>query len=214
MIRVLRELPARPAKHVRVGVSGGIGSGKSVLTAELGKLGALIFDADEVVRRAIEPGGKAYNRLRALLGTEVKPGESLNRVAARRIFAEPQLKAAFEAILHPLVWQELDEITDRMPDEEVLVAEIPLLTETGNHDRFDAVITVDAPVEERLRRTVESRHFTPDEVRARISNQADTSARQAITHLWVDNVGDESALCEDAAELWNEWLRPGAPRWR
>ena len=108
-----------------------------------------------------------------------------------------------ESILHPLVWQEMDLVLASLEPGDVLLAEIPLLTETGNHTRFDCCVMVDAPLEVRLSRLIGGRQLTEAQARARINAQASRVQREAIATFWVDNCGTPEDLNAEATALWN-----------
>lgn len=209
MITQLRLVPPRvPTRPLRVGVSGGVGCGKTLLVAYLGELGAHCFDADAFLREATAPQGSALAQLRRAFGDGVFTSDgSLDRDRlAGLIFSDAAAKTELEGILHPQVWQEMDRILLTLDPQSVLVAEIPLLVETNGEKRFDVVVMVDAPLELRLARLGESRGWTREQAQARIDAQATTAQRQAVTHFWVENTGDAASLREDAAKLWRIFL--------
>ena len=226
MIEVLREIPPRPSGAWRVCVTGGIGSGKSALTKLLGRgPRVVLFDADAQLRLATAPGGVALPRIFEVFGKGVfsvvpHPGEApprasgaaaipgvglepragleLDRAAlAKVIFSDPKKKQALESILHPLVWQGLDDLAPRLGPDGILVAEIPLVTESRHQDRFDVIVTVDAPLETRLQR-LEARGLSRENALNRIATQATEEQRRAITHLWVQNEDGLDQLSKDA----------------
>jgi dephospho-coA kinase len=125
-------------------------------------------------------------------------GLELDRAAlAKVIFPDPQKKQALESILHPLVWQGLDDLAPRLGPDGILVAEIPLVTESRHQDRFDVIVTVDAPLETRLQR-LEARGLSRENALNRIATQATEEQRRAITHLWVRNEDGLDQLSKDA----------------
>lgn len=125
-------------------------------------------------------------------------GLELDRAAlAKVIFSDPQKKQALESILHPLVWQGLDDLAPRLGPDGILVAEIPLVTESRHQDRFDVIVTVDAPLETRLQR-LEARGLSRENALNRIATQATEEQRRAITHLWVRNEDGLDQLSKDA----------------
>ena len=204
MIKQLQPFSIPDYRALRVAISGGIGSGKSAFTRCLIARGGVPFDADEVLRAATGPQGCALAQIRDAFGMEVcEPSGELNRAAlAQLIFSDPAAKARLENILHPLVWQEMDRVLAQLGSGEVLVAEIPLLTETGSHTRFDCCVMVDAPLEVRLARLTRNRQLTEAQARARIDTQASREQREAIATFWVDNWGTPAELDADAAALW------------
>ena len=125
-------------------------------------------------------------------------GLELDRAAlAKVIFSDPKKKHALESILHPLVWQGLDDLAPRLGPDGILVAEIPLVTESRHQDRFDVIVTVDAPLETRLQR-LEARGLSRENALNRIATQATEEQRRAITHLWVRNEDGLDQLSKDA----------------
>lgn len=125
-------------------------------------------------------------------------GLELDRAAlAKVIFPDPQKKQALESILHPLVWQGLEDLAPRLRPDGILVAEIPLVTESRHQDRFDVIVTVDAPLETRLQR-LEARGLSRENALNRIATQATEEQRRAITHLWVRNEDGLDQLSKDA----------------
>lgn len=125
-------------------------------------------------------------------------GLELDRAAlAKVIFSDPKKKQALESILHPLVWQGLDDLAPRLGPDGILVAEIPLVTESRHQDRFDVIVTVDAPLETRLQR-LEARGLSRENALNRIATQATEEQRRAITHLWVRNQDGLDQLSKDA----------------
>lgn len=125
-------------------------------------------------------------------------GLELDRAAlAKVIFSDPKKKQALESILHPLVWQGLEDLAPRLGPDGILVAEIPLVTESRHQDRFDVIVTVDAPLETRLQR-LEARGLSRENALNRIATQATEEQRRAITHLWVQNEDGLDQLSKDA----------------
>ncbi|MCV0001686.1 dephospho-CoA kinase [Mobiluncus mulieris] len=148
--------------------------------------------------------------------TKAKPGDgtgtdtdsdTLDRAAlAALIFADPGAKARLEGILHPLLWQDFDRVVAALPPEAILVAEIPLVTETGNAGRFDVVIMVDAPHETRIKRLATGRAMNETSARERIAAQATREDRAAIAHVWVENTGSKADLSGAARWLWTSMI--------
>lgn len=204
MIKQLQTFSVPDNRVLKVAISGGIGSGKTTFTNCLASLGGVRFDADEVLRAATGPQGSATEQIRSTFGASVcEPGGGVNRGAlAQLIFSDPTAKSRLESILHPLVWQEMDQVLALLEPGDVLVAEIPLLTETGNHTRFDCCVMVDAPLKVRLARLTQDRQLTEAQARARIDAQASREQREAIATFWVDNCGTPAELNTDAAALW------------
>lgn len=134
--------------------------------------------------------------------------DTLNREAlADLVFSDSKAKKCLESILHPLLWQDFDRVVAGLPPEAILVAEIPLVTETGNAGRFDVVIMVDAPHETRIKRLATGRGMSETSARERIATQATREERAAITHVWVENTGSAAELSAVAKQLWDAMVK-------
>jgi dephospho-CoA kinase len=201
---------------LRVGLTGGIGSGKSEVSRRLAALGAVIIDADQLARDVVEPGTPGYDAVVATFGPGVvAPDGGLDRAAlARVVFADEQARRSLEAIVHPLVRAEgarLEQQAAARDPAAVVVHDIPLLVETGQTDVYDVVVVVDAPDEVRLQRLVEQRGMSPQEAAARLAAQASREERLALADLVIDNSGSLAELDEAVSRVWAE-LRQRAAR--
>jgi len=193
-----------------VAVSGGIGSGKSSVTASFKSLGALVADADVIAREILEPGRPALAQVAARFGDDlIREDGTLDRAGlARRVFAgegADERVAALNAITHPAIERCAWEILNAAPAGSLAVYDIPLLVEGDYADRFDAVVIVDAPVEERVAR-LEGRGVVPEDARARIRAQASSDQRRVIAHVWIDNCGSADDLAQVCTQVWERWL--------
>ena len=193
-----------------VAVSGGIGSGKSSVTSAFASLGAFVVDADAIAREIMEPGQPTLSQVAARFGADLIRGDgSLDRPAlARRVFegaGSSRRVAALNAITHPAIERRAWEILRSAPEGSVAVYDIPLLVEADHATRFDAIVIVDAPVEERIRR-LEGRGVAATDARARIRAQASSEQRRAIAHVWIDNCGSADELSQVAADVYELWL--------
>ena len=193
-----------------VAVSGGIGSGKSSVTASFKSLGALVADADVIAREILEPGRPALAQVAARFGDDlIREDGTLDRAGlARRVFAgegADERVAALNAITHPAIEHRAWEILSAAPAGSLAVYDIPLLVEGDYADRFDAVVIVDAPIEERVAR-LEGRGVAPEDARARIRAQASSDQRRAIAHVWIDNCGSADDLAQVCTQVWERWL--------
>lgn len=198
-----------------VAVSGGIGSGKSSVTEVFAALGAVTADADAIAREILEPGEPALDQVVQVFGHDlVRADGSLDRAGlARRVFAgegADERIAALNAITHPAIEQRAWEILNGAPDGSVAVYDIPLLVEGDHAQHFDAVVIVDAPIEERIKR-LEGRGVAPEDARARIRAQASSCQRRAIASIWIDNEGSACDLEEVARLVYERWLAPDTP---
>jgi dephospho-CoA kinase len=192
---------------ITVGLTGGIGSGKSTVAELLSSYGAVIIDADVLAREAVAPGTDGLARVVEEFGPEVMTADgSLDRPRLGAVvFGHPLRLAALNAIVHPYVRQRSEELTASAPADSVVVQVIPLLVENGLTD-FDVVVVVDASLETQLRRLAE-RGMAEADARARIAAQATREQRKAAADVVIDNDGDLASLREQVRTLWDR-LRP------
>lgn len=194
-----------------VGLTGGIGSGKSTVAARLADHGAELIDADAVAREVVEPGEPALAEIRERFGPGVITADgALDRSAlADIVFDDADARADLEAITHPRIGAAISERLAAVDDtgsrdgrRPVVVVDHPLLLETGQVDDFPVVVAVLAPPEVRLERLTTQRGMDADDVRARIASQAtDDERRAAATHV-IDNSGGREQLAEQVDALW------------
>src|SRR3954447_6233967 len=175
---------------VRVGLTGGIGSGKSEVARMLAGHGARVIDADVVAREVVAPGTPGYARVVEAFGPAVLADDgSLDRAAlAARVFAEPEELAALNAIVHPLVRTRTAALMAEAPDDAVVVNDVPLLVELGLAAQEDPVLAGGAPGAVRLDRLV-ARGLSPEDARARLAAQASRAERLAEADYVIDNSG-------------------------
>lgn len=189
-----------------VGLTGGIGSGKSTVARLLEERGAVVFDADVFAREAVAPGTPGHHAVVERFGANVlAPGGELDREAlAAIVFADPAARRDLEAIVHPEVRRLLAEGCDRYRDtDRVVVFGAPLLIETGMHSAFDLLIVVAAPVETQIARLLRDRGMSEAQARARIDAQAPTAEKIAYAHFVVDNDGSPEDLERRIDEVWD-----------
>ncbi|WP_315566241.1 dephospho-CoA kinase [Arachnia propionica] len=189
---------------MRIGLTGGIASGKSTVARKLEQLGAFTIDADVLARDVVALGTEGLKAVVARFGNSVLAADgSLDRSAlARVIFADPQARADLNAIIHPLVRERAAELEAAAPVGAVVVHVIPLLVETGQQDRFDAVVVVDTTVEEQLRRLTRRDGLTQTEAEQRVAAQASREERLgAATHV-IDSSGPVRETMRQVDELW------------
>jgi dephospho-CoA kinase len=196
---------------LRVGLTGGIGSGKSTVSRRLAELGAVVIDSDVLAREVVEPGTPGYAAVVAAFGPSVLAQDgALDRPAlARVVFADHDLRQVLNGIVHPLVRQRAASIAAAAPADAIVVQDVPLLVETGLADAFDMVVVVDAPDEQRVDRLVEDRAMSPEQVRDRISAQADRRQRLEAADFVLDNSGTRAALLAQVDHLWTQLRRAG-----
>jgi dephospho-CoA kinase len=198
---------------IRVVVTGGIGSGKSEVTRLFDELGAVVVDADVLAREVVARGTPGLEEIVRTFGADlVGPDGELDRPAmGRRVFADPTARTQLEAIIHPRVRQRAGEIERDVAEDAVVVHDIPLLVETGQADRFDAVVVVDVPEELQLERLRAGREMTEEDARARIRAQASREQRKAVADYVIDNTGTREDLRPQVAEVFSELQRRARP---
>jgi dephospho-CoA kinase len=200
---------------LKVGLTGNIAAGKSTVARVWRSLGAAVIDADELARRAVDPGTPAYDAIAAEWGSDVLvPGGGLDRAALRRIvFADPGARERLEEIVHPAVAALRGELYRQAEarGDAVVVADIPLLFEVGLVDEFDVVVLVDAPEEVRLVRLVGDRGMDPEEARRMIAAQMPSELKRARADYVVENTGSVGEVERRAREVWAELQRRAGP---
>lgn len=195
----------------RIGLTGGIGSGKSTVATMLAELGAVVIDADQVSRELVEPGMPALEELTDAFGTGIlRPDGTLNRGRlAELAFASPQGTAKLNEIMHPRIAKESARRMAAAPAAPFVVYDMPLLVETGQADVVDVVVVVDLPESEQVRRAVELRGLDPEDVRRRMRVQATRQQRKAAADYVIDNSGSLERTRAQVEDLWQE-LRTAA----
>ncbi len=188
----------------RVGLTGGVASGKSTVSAMLADLGAVVIDADLLAREVVAPGTDGLAAVVEEFGGEVLgPDGALDRPRlGALVFADPARRRALEAIVHPRVRARAAEIKASAPPGSVVVHDIPLLAETGQAGSFDAVVVVDVPVEVQVDRMVRIRGMTEADAHARIAAQATREDRLAVASYVVDNTGTLDQLRARVEEVY------------
>ena len=190
---------------LRIGLTGGIGSGKSTVSALLAERGAVVVDADRLAREVVEPGTPGLAAVVAAFGDSVLTQDgALDRPAlAAVVFTDPAARARLDGIVHPLVRARAVELIGALPDDAVVVQDIPLLVETGQASAFDLVLVVEADPEARVARLVQ-RGLSEDDARARISAQASDEQRRAVADVVLDNSGTPAELAAQVDRFWAE----------
>lgn len=194
---------------LQVGLTGGIGSGKSEVTRLLAAEGAVVVDSDVLAREAVAPGTPGLAAVVDEFGTGVlAPDGSLDRPAlGRLVFADPARRAALEAIVHPYVRRRSAEIAHAAPPGAVVVHDVPLLVEKDLQRLYDLVVVVDVDEDTQVRRLVGRRGMSEADARARVAAQASRDRRLAAADLVVANDGDLAGLRDRVAGLWAELVR-------
>jgi dephospho-CoA kinase len=196
---------------LRIGLTGGIGSGKSTVSALLAERGARIVDADVLAREVVAPGSPGLAAVVDAFGDGVLADDgSLARPAlAAVVFGDPSARATLDGIVHPLVRARAVELITAMPDDAVVVQDIPLLVETGQAGSFDLVLVVEADQATRVARLVQ-RGLSEEDARARIAAQATDEQRRAVADVVLDNSGTLEHLAEQVDRFWAERVAPVA----
>lgn len=191
-------------KHV--GLTGGVASGKSAVAAKFAELGAVVIDADALARDVVAPGTPGLAAIKDSFGAGILlPDGSLDRKALGAIvFSDEPQRLKLNAIVHPLVRQAAMELREKAPAEALVVEDIPLLVESGQAEDFDAVIVVQAPHEERIRRMVEDRGWSVQEARSRMAAQATDEQRAAVADHVLENSGTLEDLQGRVAALYQQ----------
>lgn len=193
-------------------LTGGIASGKSTIAAQLADLGAVIVDADAIVREVQAPGSPVLDAIAREFGPEVLRADgSLDRPGlGARVFGHPERLAALNALVHPAVRAEsarrFDEALSREPDA-VVVYDVPLLAEARSGDAWDLVVVAHAPAEERVRRLVEQRGLDEADARRRIGSQATDEERLALADVVIDTSDTLDDTRRQVVDLWERVTR-------
>ncbi len=198
---------------LRIGLTGGIGSGKSTVAAQLQALGAGLVDTDAIARQLTAPGGRAMPAIAEAFGTEAVAADgSLDRERMRALaFGDPTAKARLQALLHPLIGEECERQAAAHGDVPALVFDVPLLVESRRwRERVDRVLVIDTSEDTQLRRVVARSGWPADTVRAVIAQQATRAERRAVADAVIHNeeLGlDDLAL--SVQSLWQRWVSLG-----
>ncbi len=196
----------------RVGLTGGIGAGKSEVSRRLAAHGAVVIDADAIAREVVEPGTPGLAEVVAAFGPEVLlPDGWLDRSRLGDIiFASPELRARLNGIVHPLVGARMRELEESAGPGSIVVHDVPLIAENNMAGAYDLVVVVDVPPRLQLDRLVRHRGLTREQARARMAAQASREQRLGIAGIVVDNSGSLAELDRQVGELWTELRRRAA----
>ncbi len=194
---------------LNVGLTGGIGAGKSEVTRRFAALGAHIIDADAIAREVVKPGTPGLAAVIAEFGPEVQaPDGSLDRDAtAAKVFSDDDARARLNGIVHPLIGERVFAMLAEYAAADpggILVNDVPLIAEAGVAERYDVIVVVDAPVDVQLDRLVRLRGMTREAAQARIDVQVSREQRLALADYVIENNGDLALLDARVNEVWAE----------
>jgi dephospho-CoA kinase len=197
---------------LRIGLSGGIGAGKSTVSSTFSDLGGIVVDGDVISREVVEPGTEGLAKLVEAFGARILSDDgSLNRPALAAIaFSDDEKRQTLNGIVHPLVGQRRSELIAAAGHDAVIVEDIPLLVESRMAPMFPLVVIVNADEGLRVKRLIEHRGFSEHDARARIAAQATEEQRRAVADVWLDNSGSTAELVEQARTLWHDRILPFA----
>jgi dephospho-CoA kinase len=197
---------------LRIGLTGGIGAGKSTVSATFSECGGIVVDGDVISREVVQPGTEGLAKLVDAFGSEILlPDGALDRPALAAIaFSHEEKRQTLNGIVHPLVATRRSELIAAAGDDAVIVEDIPLLVESQMAPMFPLVVIVHADPDERVKRLIEYRGFSEADARARIAAQATEEQRRQVADVWLDNSGTSGQLVEQARELWYQRILPFA----
>ena len=197
---------------LKIGLTGGIASGKSLVATRLAELGAVLVDADAIAREVVEPGTPGLAAVVDAFGPEILDGEGrLDRPRLGAIvFQQPERREELNGIVHPLVRERATAVIAEAPEDAVVVQDIPLLVETGQQRNFHLVLVVDAPEDVRLQRMTEHRGMAEADARSRMAAQASRQDRLAAADVVLTNSGTREELLAEVDGLWDGRLLPFA----
>ena len=195
---------------IRLGLTGGIGAGKSTVAKTFVERGAYIIDADKIAREVVEPGTEGLEKLVEAFGSDILSADgSLDRPAlAAKAFVDEESRKKLNAITHPLIGARTQELLEAAPEDAIVVQDIPLLVENHTAPFFHLVLIVHADEDVRLHRLTTMRGVDEADARARIAAQATEEQRRAVADVWLDNSGTPEELAAAAAEVWDRRLVP------
>ena len=197
---------------LRIGLTGGIGAGKSTVSAAFAECGGVVVDGDVIAREVVEPGTQGLAALVDAFGDDILgPDGALDRPAlAAKAFSSDDHRATLNGIVHPLVARRRAEIIAAVSEDEVVVEDIPLLVESGMTPLFPLVVVVHADADVRVQRLIEQRGMSAEDARARIAAQATDEQRRKAADVWLDNSGGLGDVVKRARELWYDRVLPFA----
>lgn len=185
-----------------VALTGGIGSGKTTVGEILAGFGAVVLDSDQIARDVVERGSTGFDQIVATFGDEILKNGELDRSAlASLVFKDPAMRLKLEQITHPLIRQSFAKAISSLPDQSIVVNQIPLLVESKHDYKFDYVVTVSAPEQIRVERLLK-RGLTKEQITSRIQAQSSDVQREAIADTVINNDKSEQDLMQQVEKLW------------
>jgi dephospho-CoA kinase len=185
-----------------VALTGGIGSGKTTVGEILAGFGAVVLDSDQIARDVVERGSTGFDQIVATFGDEILKNGELDRSAlASLVFKDSAMRIKLEQITHPLIRQAFAKAISSLPDQSIVVNQIPLLVESKHDYKFDYVVTVSAPEQLRVERLLK-RGLTKEQITSRIQAQSSDVQREAIADTVINNEKSEQDLMQQVEKLW------------
>lgn len=185
-----------------VALTGGIGSGKTTVGEILAGFGAVVLDSDQIARDVVERGSTGFDQIVATFGDEILKNGELDRSAlASLVFKDPAMRLKLEQITHPLIRHAFAKAISSLPDQSIVVNQIPLLVESKHDYKFDYVVTVSAPEQIRVERLLK-RGLTKEQITSRLQAQSSDVQREAIADTVINNDKSEQDLMQQVEKLW------------
>ena len=190
----------------RVALTGGIGSGKSSAAEIFAALGAVVVDSDEIARKVLDRESVGFGEVVAVFGDQIlAAGEIDRKKLGQLVFSDPKERKKLEQITHPLIRKEFESIIKNLPENSIVINQIPLLAESKYDYKFDYVIAISAPIEVRKNRLLE-RGMKSYEIEQRLAAQASDADRAKIANEVIENAGDLSQLTTNVEKVWRKLL--------
>ena len=191
---------------LRVALTGGIGSGKSSAAEIFAALGAVVVDSDEIARKVLDRESVGFGEVVAAFGDQIlAAGEIDRKKLGQLVFSDPKERKKLEQITHPLIRKEFERIIKNVPENSIVINQIPLLAESKYDYKFDYVIAISAPIEVRKNRLLE-RGMKSYEIEQRLAAQASDADRAKIANEVIENAGDLSQLTTNVEKVWRKLL--------
>ena len=191
---------------LRVALTGGIGSGKSSAAEIFAALGAVVVDSDEIARKVLDRESVGFGEVVAVFGDQIlAAGEIDRKKLGQLVFSDPKERKKLEQITHPLIRKEFERIIKNVPENSIVINQIPLLAESKYDYKFDYVIAISAPIEVRKNRLLE-RGMKSYEIEQRLAAQASDADRVKIANEVIENAGDLSQLTTNVEKVWRKLL--------